>query len=139
MNLTQYETLPRSQRIYLMHFGPHFNKALCKFAVSNMFLDDEELQPITPFTKEQVDTILSNHNIRLANNRLYDYVFVANMAKADYMGDDGCIDDELHLARYIKNVIDDPDAKEGVVFAKWLAAMAVNGIEIEWSEILDHS
>jgi hypothetical protein len=104
-----------------------------------MFLDDEELQPITPFTKEQVDTILSNHNIRLANNRLYDYVFVANMAKADYMGDDGCIDDELHLARYIKNVIDDPDAKEGVVFAKWLAAMAVNGIEIEWSEILDHS
>lgn len=36
-------------------------------------------------------------------------------------------------------MLDDPDAREGVVFAKWLAAMAVNGIEIEWSEILDHS
>ena len=39
----------------------------------------------------------------------------------------------------IKNVIDDPDAREGVTFARWLATMAVNGIEIEWSDILDHS
>ncbi len=140
MNLTQYETLPRSQRIYMMHFGPHFNQALCKFAVSNMFLDDEELQPIEPFTKEQVDTILANHNIRLANNRLYDYVYVANMAKADMMDEEnGCLEDELHLAKYIKNTIDDPDAKEGVIFAKWLAAMAVNGIEIDWIEILEQS
>ena len=139
MNLTQYETLPRSQRIYLMHFGPHFNKSLCKFAVSNMFLDDEELQPIEPFTKEQVDEILASNNVRLANNRLYDYIFVANMAKADYMGEDGCLENERQLARYIKNVIDDPDAKEGVTFARWLATMAVNGVEIEWSDILEHS
>ena len=139
MNLTDYETLPRSQRIYMMHFGPHFNKALCHFAVSNMFLDDEELQPIEPFTKEHIDEILASNNIRLANNRLYDYIFVANMAKADYMGEGGCLENEQQLARYIKNVIDDPDAKEGVTFARWLATMAVNGIEIEWSDILDRS
>lgn len=140
MNLTQFETLPRSQRIYMMHFGPHFNKALCQFAVSNMFLDDEELDPIKPFTKEEVDAILARNNIRLANNKLYDYIFVANMAKADLMeSPDASIEDELHLARYIKNTIDDPDAKEGVTFARWLATMAVNGIEIEWSDILEHS
>lgn len=122
-----------------MHFGPHFNKALCKFAVSNMFLDDEELQPIEPFTKDQIDDLLSKYDIRLANNHLYDYIYVANMAKADMMGDDGCLEDDLHLAKYIKNVIDDPDAKEGTIFAKWLAAMANNGIPIEWSEILERS
>ena len=139
MDFTQYETIPRNQRIYLMHFGPHFNKALCDFAVSKMFLDDEELQPIEPLTKDQVDNILATNNIRLANNRLYDYVFVANMGKADYTGEDGCLEDDLHLAKYIKNTIDDPDAKEGVIFARWLATMAVNGIPIEWSEILENS
>jgi hypothetical protein len=55
------------------------------------------------------------------------------------MGEGGCLEDEQHLAKYIKNVIDDPDAMEGVTFARWLATMAVNGIEIEWSDILDHS
>ena len=105
----------------------------------DMILGDEELQPIEPFTKEQVDEILAANNIRLANNRLYDYIFVANMAKADYMGEGGCLENEQQLARYIKNVIDDPDAREGVTFARWLATMAVNGIEIEWSDILDRS
>lgn len=39
----------------------------------------------------------------------------------------------------ILTLTDDPDAKEGVTFARWLATMAVNGIEIEWSDILEHS
>lgn len=90
-------------------------------------------------TKEQVDVLLSNNNIVVKNGQLYDTVFVANMGKADYMGEGGCLEDEQHLAKYIKNVIDDPDAREGVTFARWLATMAVNGIEIEWSDILDHS
>ena len=139
IDFTQYDSKPRSQIAYLRNFGPHFNKALCDFATSTMYLDDEEEDPIEPFTKDQVDRILANNNIRLEKNKLYDYVFVACMARADFMGPAGCLQTEEQLAKYTKNVIDDPDAQEGVLFARWLATMAVNGIPIDWAEILRKS
>lgn len=142
MDLTQYDMRPRSQVMYLGNFGPHFNKALCELAVSHMYKsedDEEDGKPIDPYSKREVDDILASNGITLEKNKLYDYVFVANMAKADYMGKGGCLQNEGQLARYIKNTIDDPDAKEGVTFARWLATMAVNGVPIEWSEILNKS
>lgn len=142
MDLTQYDVRPRSQVAYLSNFGPHFNKALCEFAVDHMYIPDEDGsndKPIEPYTKREVDEILASNKITLKKNKLYDYVFVANMAKADYMGKGGCLQSDSQLAKYIKNTIDDPDAEEGVTFARWLATMAVNGIPIEWSEILQKS
>ena len=39
-NFTAYETMPEDLAIYLSHYGPHFNKKCCEFAVSQMYKDD---------------------------------------------------------------------------------------------------
>jgi hypothetical protein len=88
--------------------------------------------PITPFTKKEVDMMLNNYGIRLENNALRDYVYVANMCKADFLG--SSIEDNLHVARYIKDVIDDDDAYDGIVFNRWLADMARKGEPIDWDD-----
>ena len=93
--------------------------------------DEKEFKPIS---KEKVDTILSNYNIKLKNNQLYDYVYVANMCKADFYG--SSIEDDKHFALYIKDVIDDVDGYDGLVFNRWYADMCRKGIAIDWEEML---
>jgi hypothetical protein len=88
--------------------------------------------PITPFSKKEVDLMLENYGIVLEHNELRDYVYVANMCKADFLGHS--IEDNLHVARYIKDVIDDDDAYDGIVFNRWLADMARKGEPIDWDD-----
>ena len=65
---------------------------------------------------------------------MYDYVFVATMCKADYLG--SSIKDENHLALYVKDTIDDVDASNETTFRRWLATMIGNGMPIDWDELL---
>jgi hypothetical protein len=88
--------------------------------------------PITPYSKQEVDNILTSHGIKLENNALKDYLYAANMCKADFFG--SSIEDNLHVARFIKDVIDDPDGYDGLVFNRWLADMARKGEPIDWDE-----
>ena len=127
-SLNLYDDRPLSMKRYLKYFGQHFNKKLCQFAVSKM------KHGKTPVTKEQVDEILKRHNISLDNNELYDYVYVYNMGNNDFMG--SSIADEKHLAMYVKDVIDDEDGYNGIVFNRWYADMVSLGIPIEWDEII---
>ena len=131
-NFTAYEVIPEDLAIYMSHNGPHFNKAACDFAVEQMYTDEEE--EITPFTKEQVNGFLQSYGVKVKNNKLYDSVYVANMCKADYLGDS--VPTEEHLARYIKNTLDDPDGVEGLTFNRWIADMKWLGIPIPWDEFL---
>lgn len=132
IDFTRYDELPEDMLNYLKHYGPHFNKKLCKFAVSNMYKGNEEY--ITPYTKEQVNTLLESGNIKIKHNQLHDAVFVANMCKADYLG--SSIPDEQHLALYIKDVLDDADGYDGIAFNRWYADTARLGIAIDWEEML---
>jgi hypothetical protein len=124
--------MPEALVNYMRHYGPHFNRKLCEFAVGMMTKDDG--QKITPYNKEQVKTILTRYGIVLKNDQLHDSVYVANMCKADFLG--SSIQDESHLALYIKDVIDDPDGYDGLVFNRWYADMCYSGIAIEWEEML---
>ena len=136
-SLDQFDVLPPSMINYLRHYGRHFNKKLCEFATKRMRIskeDDEDEKEFKPISKEKVDTILSNHNIKLKNNQLYDYVYVANMCKADFYG--SSIEDDKHFALYIKDVIDDVDGYDGLVFNRWYADMCRKGIAIDWEEML---
>lgn len=90
--------------------------------------------PITQFTKDEVDRILKQYNIQLENNQLYDYIFVANMCRADFLG--SSITTNEQLAKYIKDVIDDDDAYDGIVFNRWYADMCHKGIAIDWEEMI---
>lgn len=127
-SLDTYDDRPASMKRYLKYYGQHFNKKLCDFAVSKM------KHGKTPMTKDKVDELLKNHNIKLENNELYDYVYVCNMGNNDFMG--SSILDDRHLAMYVKDVIDDEDGYDGIVFNRWYADTVTLGIPIEWEEML---
>jgi hypothetical protein len=134
-DLTQYDIKPADMVNYLRYNGPHFNKKLCDFAVSLMTKKVGSVQvPIVAMSKEEVDQLLKNNGITLKNGQLYDRVFVANMCKADFLG--SSIKDEKHLALYVKDVIDDIDAPDGLVFNRWYADMCYKGIAIDWEAML---
>jgi hypothetical protein len=134
-NLTQYEEYPHAMLTYMKYYGPHFNRKLFEFAVSKMtkIIDGEE-QPITPFSREEVNSMLETQGIKVKRNQLYDAAYVANMCKADFLG--SSIKDDYHLALYVKDVIDDVDADDGIVFNRWYADMSYSGIAIDWEDML---
>lgn len=126
--LDVYDDRPSSMKRYLKYYGQHFNKKLCDFAVSKMNHGK------SPIGKDRADEILKQHNIRLSHNDLYDYVYVINMGNNDFMG--SSISDEKHLALYVKDVIDDEDGYDGIVFNRWYADTVRLGIPIEWEEMI---
>jgi len=128
MRLDLYDDRPNSLKNYLKYYGEHFNKKLCDFAVGKM----KHGKP--PVSKETVDSILTKHNIKLEKNELYDYVYVYNMGFNDFFG--SSIADEKHLAMYVKDVIDDKDGYDGIVFNRWYADTVIQGIPIEWEDML---
>ena len=128
---------PEEMEAYLSNFGWHFNKKMCEFAVSLM----KKLNPSTgkkeriePISKEKVDELLTRYGIKLENNVLYDYVYVANMGKADYLK--SSVADDARLALYVKDTIDDFDAPDGMVMCMWYAKMCRAGEPVEWDEML---
>ena len=77
---------PEEMEAYLSHFGWHFNKKMCEFAVSlmkKMNPSTGKKERIEPISKEKVDELLTRYGIKLENNVLYDYVYWANQCKAD--------------------------------------------------------
>lgn len=134
-NFTKYDEYPEAMLIYLRNYGPHFNRKLFEFAVSNMtkWVDGKE-QNIKPITKESIHEILQNNGIEVKNGQLYDCAYIANMCKADFLG--SSITDESHLAMYVKDVIDDIDAPDGLIFNRFYADCCYKGIAIDWEEMI---
>ena len=135
--LQSYDPIPDDMRAYLRNHDYTFSKKACEYAVSLMRKDNpvtKKPERIEPWTKEQVDELLKRHNITLENNIGYNYVYVANMLRADKYK--SSIPDEAHLALFVKDVLDDPDAADGVTMRRWYATMVANGIGVEWSEML---
>lgn len=122
----------KSYKKYIQLYGPHFNKALSEYAASLM---ESKNGKITPFTKAQIEQKLKSCGITLEYNVLDDFVYVANMCKADFLGD-AVPNDDQHLCKYIKAVIDDPDGYEGQVFYRWLSDIENMGIPVDWAEFL---
>ena len=121
-----------SKEIYLAENGWHFNKKACEYAVQ--YLKDRNKKPIKPYSKEEVDELLKRQNVSLENNKGWDYVYVANMAKSDVDGSP--LSDDRSIAAYIKIVIDDADAADGEVMACWYVKMLRRHIPIDWEMFL---
>lgn len=122
-DLTEYDIKPKEFVNYLRYYGSHFNKKLCEFASNK--LDKNE------YTKEKVETLLKNNNITLKNAQLYDAAYIANWAKSTFYG--SSISDEKRLALFIKDIF---DKEAHLIFNRWYADMAKQGIVIEWEEML---
>ena len=132
MRLDDREDFPTGLEKYLSMYGWHFSKKLCNFAVSNMRKDSGE--KIAPITKEALDLLLAKNGIELDNKFGYDYVFVANMCKADYLG--SSIPDDAHLAKFVKDYCDDPDGYSELPMTRFYADTIGKGIPIIWEDML---
>ena len=132
MRLDDREEFPTGLEKYLSMYGWHFSKKLCNFAVSNMRKDSGE--KIAPITKEALDLLLAKNGIELDNKFGYDYVFVANMCKADYLG--SSVPDDAHLAKFVKDYCDDPDGYSELPMTRFYADTIGKGIPIIWEDML---
>ncbi len=135
MRLDSKDSFPTGMEQYLSYYGWHFSKAMCDWAVSMMYKRNaaNKKEYIQPLTKEQVNTLLNNQNIKI-NDSTYDYVYIANMCKADFLG--SSIADDKHWALYIKDVIDDQDSYEEMPFTRFYADCIGKGIPIYWEDML---
>lgn len=132
MRLDTYDTMPSGMKEYLSYYGWHFNKKLSDFAASKM--KRQGGIKIAPYTKEQLEALMKAHNIEVKQAKGYDCVFVANMAKADYLG--SSITDEIHLLKFVKDYIDDPDGYEGLPMTRFFAYVIGSGNVIDWEDML---
>lgn len=119
-------------RKYQRLYGPHFTKELCEFAVSLM---EGDKGPIVPITKKELEEKLKQQNIELQYDKFYDAVYVANMCKADYLGD-AVPNNDYNLCMYVKKTIDDPDGYDGQTFNRWMSDIEGLHISIDWSDFV---
>lgn len=127
---------PDSYREYRRRYGRHFTKESCSFAVGRMKREDSDgnLVEIRSLSAEEVNDLLERTGVKVSHGTEYDRVFVANMCLADYLGES--VPDMEHLAKYVKNVLDDADGYEGIAFCRWFADMCAKRVEVPWDEFL---
>ena len=88
---------------------------------------------INTLSREEVDNLLQRYNVTIDNKYGYDYVFAANMGKADYLG--SSVVDETHLAMFVKDYVDDPDGYPELPFTRFYADCIGKGISIDWEDL----
>ena len=97
-------------------------------------LEDKSGSPIKPYTREQVETMLKTNGVKIDERFIYDAVYVANMAKADFYG--SSIADEQHLAKYVGDYLNDPDGTPEIPFVRFYADTVIKGVPIYWEDML---
>lgn len=137
LDIYEVEMMPSEMKAYLRNHGYAFSRKACEFAVSLMEKENKatgKLEKIEPYTKEQAEELLKKNEIKLENNIGYNFVYVLNMSFADYWKES--IDDEQHLAKHVKAIIDDVDDNPENLFRMWIAKMDGNSIPIPWENIM---
>ena len=122
---------------YMEHYKGHFSKKMAEWAISMMERKDEETgkpKGITPYTIEEVEAMIAPFRNKIGEKCIYDAWYVANMAKADYLG--SSLADKAHVALYVKDTLCDPDGEPEMVFACFRAKCDVKRIPIYWERML---
>ena len=136
MRLDARDKFPSGMEDYLAIYGWHFSKKMCDWAVSEMYKKDANGKHVAliPMAKNTVDELLKRYSVNLNNKNGYDYVFAANMCMADYMG--SSIEDERHMALFIKDYVDDQDGYSELPFTRFYADCIGSGKPIIWEDML---
>lgn len=85
--LDAYDMKPEGMIAYLRYNGWHFNKKMCDWAITLMRKTNAttgKLEKVEPTEKDTVEELLKVNNVKLENADNYDFVYVANMARADF-------------------------------------------------------
>lgn len=137
MALDSFDILPKEMRAYLRNYGYTFSKRACEYAVKKMRRKNQatgRTEPIDAMDKEKAEELLTKHGIKLEKNIGYNFVYVLNMAIADYYK--SSIKEEKDLAQFVKDTIDDVDGNPDNIFRKWLVCMDGDGEPVDWEEII---
>lgn len=136
MPLDYLDEIPRSMRRYLDYYGWHFNKAAFEYAASLMWKEDANGKKVKveKVNKDEIDELLKANRLTIENTGNWDYMYWAQQAKADLMP--GAIDDDAHLAKYVKMMTDDPDVSNETTFRKWYITMIGSGKGVPFEEFL---
>lgn len=130
--LDSYDARPSGMDNYLGSYGYHFSKAMCEWAVGMM--RDRNGNRLQMYDKDKVESILKANSVTLDNDKGYDKVFVFNMGRSDYIG--SSIADEAHIAKYVKDVLDDKDGYDGIAFTRFYADCIGKGIPVMWEDMM---
>ena len=134
-NTGSYDEIPEGMMRYINNYGCHFNKKLYEWAASQMYAETNgKKEYFRPYTKEQVEDLLKEYGITLKRNKLYDACYVCMMCKNDFLGKS--VPDEEHLAMFIRDMIDDPDAESGFIFNRWYADQMFMNNPIDWEDFI---
>lgn len=126
-----YDKRPEEMINYLSHYGWHFNKKMAEFAINHMQKDGTKLKSITA---EKLNEMLNLYGIHIDNDILYDKLYVANMLKADFLGQG--IPDDKSLTKAVKAYLDDEDGYDGIAFSRFYTDTIKKGIPIDWEGLL---
>lgn len=137
LDIYEVEMMPAEMKAYLRNYGYSFSKKACDFAVSLMKRENavtKKIEKIEPYSKEKAEEVMKKYGIELKHNIGYNFVYVMNMSMADYWKES--IDDEQHLVKHVRAIIDDVDGNPDNIFRMWIAKMDGDGIPIPWDELL---
>ena len=133
MRLDYKETFPSGMEEYLKYYGWHFSKNMCEWASKKMYkMIGDKKEYITPYTKRDLEILMARYGTKIEFS--YDALYIANMCKADFLG--SAIPDEQHLLLYVKNVVEDGDAYDGMIFTRFYADCIGSGTGIDWEDML---
>jgi len=131
--LDYYDILPKGMDAYLSAHGHHFSKPMLEWAVGMM--EDRNGRKVNLPEKKQLDEILKTHGVTLkGNGGYYDAIYVWCMARADYFG--SSLTDDLHMARFVGDYLNDPDGNPDRAFDEFYANCVGKGVDIPWGEMI---
>lgn len=132
-----YDDMPPMMRKYISNYSWHFSKKAFECAIKQMKRKNpttDKLEPIEPWTKEQVEEMLTKHGVKLENAVLYDAAYQANWCKADLYK--SSVPDEAHVALFVKDTLDDADGSDELPFRYWVQKCVALGMPVEWEDLI---
>ena len=131
--LDYYDITPKGMDAYMASHGRHFSKPMLEWAVGRM--RDRSGKKVSLPDKKQLDNILASNNVTIERSEgFYDPLYVWCMARADYFG--SSIADDMHMARYVKDFLDDPDGNPTRAFDEFYVNCVAKGVDIPWEDMI---
>ena len=131
--LDYYDITPKGMDAYLSNHGRHFSKPMLEWAVGMM--KDRGGNKVSVLDKKTVDDKMNIYGIKLNRTEgYYDPAYVWAMGTADYLG--SSIKDEVHLALFVKDYVDDVDGNPTRAFDEFYINCIAKGIDIPWEDLI---